>query len=130
MPNPVNRRQWLLRSFLAIVACSGCADQRVFDGVIEYRNQSSDKIYVSDVTGFGRRVECGTLPPGTTKGLELLTMPYPKQTTISWRSREEHDQEQTLTLDVESGPHARRNTVLVFEYSAEGKWTARFENKK
>jgi hypothetical protein len=130
MGSIVKRRQWLLGSCLAVIACSGCSDQRVFDGVIEYHNQSSDKIYVSYVTGFGRHVECGTLPSGTTKGLDLLSMPYPKQTTIFWRTGEESEMEQELTLDVESGPHARRNTVLVFEYSAEGKWTAWFKNKK
>ena len=123
--------QLALVGLLGVMACTVHADPREFDGVIEYRNRSRDTLYVSEVTGFERHVECGYLVPDGKAGLILHPMVYPAKTTIRWRIGEgAQAKKREVTLDLESLLQPRRDAVLVFEYSAEGKWTVRFEQVK
>lgn len=124
-------RTLALIGLLSLTNWASCLGPRAFDGVIEWRNRSCDTLHISDVTGFGEPVGCGYLVADGVASLHLQPMRYPTKTTLRWEVGEgEPTRERETTLDLESQLQARRNAVLVFEYTKEGKWVVCFEDKK
>jgi hypothetical protein len=102
---------------------------RGFGGMIQYRNQSAVDIWVEDVTGFGRPVECGVLVPGKWKQNNMGPLPLPKTTTIRWRMDGKNGEPREAMLDLAGLSRTRYDAMLIFEYTSEGTWVARFEER-
>lgn len=117
---------------LAVVGCilalsvAGCGpSQPQFSGSIEYKNESADDLYVSSLTGFRGKSDCGILPPGISKSLTLGRMGYPREATLNYRvgKREAESEAKSQVLDLDALLKNDPNAALYLEYTKEGKWT-------
>ncbi len=113
--------------FWLVLVCAmavGCANRpQRFNGEVKFANQSGRNLYVESVEGFESEPPCGALVAGRSASSSMHPMPRPERVVITWRSE---GKVSTSTVSLSDLPSKGRNDKLVFEFTDDNTWAARF----
>jgi len=107
---------------------SRCGPQKPFSRGFEYRNRSSEELYIVALSGFEDPMAAqgpGRLVARGVAAMALRPMEFPRESVLSWRDAQ--GEERTQVLWSKGGVTAVRNSALVLEYTPQRRWKVFFE---